>query len=275
MGDVQQRQETGTVSPPIAEQQQDGQNKKPNRELSKTKREPKQSPYSGEFTLESGDGRVFKVNLADGRNIEEWQHAIRAQGADDIAADLVGKRFAPSLSARLDYVGYELQRSAPLSTRLINIGHEVYNAANDIAQRISDVFISKNDKKGAKQPANRKEKIRQQETELIHFYNKIDDYEQFALQLPRNFTEADVNRELKRAGFDYSYSPEKWIPKSDKTVRDERIAQQKDPEMETIVLRSEKDGRVLVSFEAPKNATRTQLNQAAQAAGLDYKISRP
>jgi hypothetical protein len=53
----------------------------------------------------------------------------------------------------------------------------------------------------------------------------------------------------------------------------ERKAKEQEPEMETITIRSVKDGHVIGSYTAPKNATQAELNRAAEAAGLDYRIS--
>lgn len=44
-------------------------------------------------------------------------------------------------------------------------------------------------------------------------------------------------------------------------------------ETETIIIRSLDGKHVIGSFTAPKNATRAELNRAAKATGLDYRVS--
>jgi hypothetical protein len=49
-------------------------------------------------------------------------------------------------------------------------------------------------------------------------------------------------------------------------------AKSKEPETEMIVLRDD-DGRVVGSFPVRKNATIAELNQAAKASGIDFRVS--
>jgi hypothetical protein len=55
-------------------------------------------------------------------------------------------------------------------------------------------------------------------------------------------------------------------------VAEQKVKEQ-EQETETIVIRSLDGSQVIGSFTAPKNATRAELNRAARAAGLDYRIS--
>ena len=130
---------------------------------------------------------------------------------------------------------------------------------------------------GAKQPADKKEKKPQQETELIHFYSRRDGHELFALQLPRKYTTADVNKALKATGINYTYSPE-WTPQpQDKSEASKKQAEHKtkEPETELVKFYSPKDGHELFTLQLPKGGkyTTADVNRALKAAGHDFTFS--